>query len=405
MTSTRNDHAIAPSEFARIAVNLLTYARERNFEGVDPYDALNSPFANLLTLGTKPGRIILTQLLRRSPINFRPILRVKPAANPKALGLFLEGVVKLARLQRERKLNVDLDLPEIARALVARLLELRSPNASGAAWGYNFPWQNRFQLLPPWTPTIVNVAFIAHALLDYFDAFQDSDALDLARSSAEFILNDLNRLDVADSEFCFSYTPLDENYVHNANLLGASLLLRLAVQYDRPELYATALAAYRYTLNRQREDGAWFYAERREQHWIDSFHTGFNLEAIRRALELGALEEYRDAYHNGVRFYAYRFFEENGRPNYYADRPYLVDVHAPMEALCFFAREKDYEALTLRVANWTLENMLNRAQDGFYFRKSNFLTIKTRYMRWSQAWGFRAFAELASQALIKENEN
>ena len=133
MTSTRNDHAIAPSEFARIAVNLLTYAHERNFEGVDPYDALNSPFANLLTLGTKPGRIILTPLLRRSPINFRPILRVKPAANPKALGLFLEGVVKLARLQRERKLNVDFDLSEIARAIVARLFELRSPNASGAA--------------------------------------------------------------------------------------------------------------------------------------------------------------------------------------------------------------------------------------------------------------------------------
>ena len=79
------------------ALRLLKWAQERNFEGIDPYDALNSPFAPLLSMGTRYGRIFLTQLLRRSPINFRAPLGIKPGANPKAFALFLEGVVRLAR--------------------------------------------------------------------------------------------------------------------------------------------------------------------------------------------------------------------------------------------------------------------------------------------------------------------
>ncbi len=383
---------------ARIALNLVRYAYERNFEGADPYDALNSPYARAITLGTKTGRIILTQLLRRAPINLRPLLRVPPGANPKALGLFLESVVKLERARRDGKLTTDLELPTLARDLFARLMALRAPNCAGAAWGYNFPWQNRFQLLPAHTPTIVNTAFITHALLDYYELFPNAETLAIARSAADFMLNDLNRYEGDDDEFCFSYTPQDVNYVHNANLLGASALMRLANQYEYRELYDDALNAYRYTLRRQRDDGSWFYAERREQRWIDSFHTGFNLEAIRRALRLGALSEYREAYRAGVRFYANRFFQFDGRPNYYADREYLVDVHAPMEAIYFFASEPEYRELWRRVARWTNQNMLNRAQDGFYFRKTRFITIKTRYMRWSQAWAARAYAEATANA-------
>ena len=60
------------------ALTLLDWARKRNFEGIDPYDALNSPFASVLSLGTKLGRVALTQLLRRAPVNLRPALLVKP---------------------------------------------------------------------------------------------------------------------------------------------------------------------------------------------------------------------------------------------------------------------------------------------------------------------------------------
>ncbi len=375
------------------ALRLLEWANKRNFEGIDPYDALNSPLTPLLAMGTRYGRIILTQLLRRSPVNFRPALGIKPGANPKALALFLEGVVSLAR--QESDADRQRDLFDLAQTLVDRLLALRSPNLSGAAWGYNFPWQNRFQLLPPYAPTIVNTSFAGHALLDYFEASQDEVALDVARSTADFILRDLNRLDDGD-DFCFSYTPLDSNFVHNANLLGASLLARIGSLEKKDALTETALKAYRYSLKKQRPDGSWFYAERTQQRWIDSFHTGFNLEAIRRALHLGLLQEYENAYRRGVEFYANNFFLPDFTPKYYADRLYLVDVHAPAEAICFFAAEPSYDTLAQNVLQWTMKNMYDKKRGTFYFRKSPLITIRTPYMRWSQAWAFRALVSFVT---------
>lgn len=391
--TSANATTASPEQLQHVAERLMQWAQTRRFEGIDPYDALNSPLAPLISLGTRYGRIALTQLLRRSPINLRPILLIKPGANPKAFALFLEGCVALRDVTN-------------ARFLARRLLDLRSDAVKHSAWGYNFPWQNRFQLLPANTPTIVNTSFAAHALLDLVDLLSDhdsdsnspedatlcEDALGAALDSAKFILNDLNRLDDGEDAFCFSYTPEDRNFVHNANMLGASLLARLAVRHGAAELLAHARAALRYSMRRQHDDGSWFYAERREQNWIDSFHTGFNLEALRRCLALGVAEEYRARYSLGVNFYAERFFLDDGTPKYYADRVYTVDVHAPAEAICFFAKEPGYADLTRRVTGWLLDNLYDEKRGTFWFRKSARITIKTTYMRWTQAWAFRALA-------------
>lgn len=370
------------SDVRKLALKLLDWAAAQGFAGYDPYDALNSPLSGVLTLGTKYGRIAFTQALRRSAMNFRPALLIKRGVNPKALALFLEGSVALGEL-------------EVAGKLKRMLLDARSEGFSGAAWGYNFPWQNRFQLLPRYTPTIVNTAFAGHALLDFCEATGDGEARDAALSAASFILDDLNRLRDGDDAFCFSYTPLDRNFVHNANLLGASLLARIARRYDRPALLDPALCALSYSARRQREDGSWFYAERREQNWVDSFHTGFNLEAIRIFFSLGLADEFRDGFEKGARFYAERFFLEDGTPKYYADRLYLVDIHAPAQAISFFASEPGYEALVERVLRWTLANMYDATTGVFYFRKKGRRVVTTPYMRWSEAWGFRALAKYA----------
>ena len=85
------------------ARRLADYAEARRYAGFDPYDHLNSPLTGVLSLGTRFGRIALTQLGRRSPVNFRPRLFVRPGVNPKALALFLEGTVKLFRAGGDEK--------------------------------------------------------------------------------------------------------------------------------------------------------------------------------------------------------------------------------------------------------------------------------------------------------------
>jgi rhamnogalacturonyl hydrolase YesR len=259
-------------------------------------------------------------------------------------------------------------------------------------WGYNFDWQSRAFFVPKYTPTIVNSSFIGHALLDTFAFTGLSKAREMALPIGEFILQDLYRFE-ENGAICFSYTPIDNYFVHNANLLGASLLIRLFKETGKEEYRDTALAALAYSMKHQRPDGSWFYAEKETAHWIDSFHTGFNLQAIRYFLDLGFAEEYLAQYEKGVRFYADNFFLADGTPKYYHDRVYPIDIHSPAQAVVFFSgMGKKYEELTNKTLNWMIENM--QGPDGaFYFQKHKYYTNKIPYMRWGQAWAFHALTE------------
>lgn len=364
----------------------MAYVEAEDYAGYDPYDALNSPLIRRLGARSKWVRIGATHLLRRSPINFRSLLGIRKGHNPKGIGLFLWGYSKLYAVHKEPRYLEKIDY------LLDRLEQLKSPGYSGNCWGYNFDWQSWTFFRPAGTPTVVNTSFIGHALLDCFELAGRRRALELAVSIKDFLLSDLHRT-VLDDTFCFSYTPVDTEAVHNANLLGASILARLSGYCDDERLKPAVLASLNYSMRHQHEDGSWFYAETELQSWIDSFHTGFNLQAIRYILNAGYASEYREAYRKGVEFYAKNFFLEDGTPKYYHNRIYPIDIHAPAQAICFFSQEGDqYRELVERVAAWMLKNMCG-GKGFFCFRKGRLLTNRIPYMRWSQAWVFHALTE------------
>lgn len=371
------------SEALSIARTLSRRMRQNDYAGYDPYDALNSPLSGILTLNSRWGRIAMTQFFRRCPINLRPLFLIRPAQNSKGLGLALQALSRLYGIAPDTALETEMvhvfDL----------LMRMRSTGISGNGWGYPFPWQNRWQCLKRNTPTIVNSSFIGHALLNAGTVLNNSEMLAAAHRIADFLLHDLNRLEDGGS-FCFSYTPEDRNFVHNANMLGASLLYRLARDFGRSELRAPALAAMQYSIRRQHRDGAWFYAENQAQHWIDSFHTGFNLCALRQMAQDGLfLEEYR----KGVKYYAENFFSVDGTPHYYHNAIYPIDIHAPAEALAFFAFENGYLDLTERILSWMLRNLYDAERNYFYFRRTRSSINRIEYMRWGQAWALYGLAE------------
>src|SRR5688500_921740 len=81
------------------ALELLDYCRANDWAGHDPYDALNSElFKALPLLDSRWPRLVLTQLLKRSPINLRGFLRVPETQNAKGIALFLQAFLKLDRL-------------------------------------------------------------------------------------------------------------------------------------------------------------------------------------------------------------------------------------------------------------------------------------------------------------------
>jgi len=370
----------------RCLEQVLSYCESADYVGYDPYDALNSPLIRRIGARSKVLQIAATHMVRRSPVNLRPLLGIQKGHNPKAIGLFLWGYSKLYALTREVRYLERVDY------LLDLLERLRSSGYSGNCWGYNFDWQSWTFLRPKGTPTIVNTSLVGHALLDCYQLTNRPRALDLAIPIKDFILTDLHRTRL-DGTFCFSYTPVDTEAVHNANLLGASILTRLTQYNDDARLAVTALASLRYSMQHQHNDGSWFYADTDIQRWIDSFHTGFNLQAIRYILNAGMAEEYRPAYRRGVEFYADNFFLQDGTAKYYHNRIYPIDIHSLAQAICFFSREGSaYQDLVDRIVAWMLQYMYS-GKGFFYFRKGRFLTNRIPYMRWSQAWAFHALTD------------
>jgi len=368
---------------------ILAYIESADYAGYDPYDALNSPLVRRIGANNKWVRIAATHLIRRSFVNLRPLFGIRKGHNPKGIGLFLWGYARLYELTKELRYLKKIDY-------ILNLLErLQSNGYSGNCWGYNFDWQSWTFMRPKGTPNIVGTSFIGHALLDTYEITGRQKALDMAGSIKDFILGDLHRTGL-DGTFCFSYTPVDTEAVHNANLLGASILARLTKYCDDERLTQAALASLGYSMRHQRDDGSWFYADTNIQDWIDSFHTGFNLQAIRYILDAGLGREYGTAYRKGVEYYAGNFFLEDGTPKYYHDRIYPIDVHSSAQAICFFCREgAAYGDLVDKIISWMLQNMYS-GKGFFYFRKGRFLTNRIPYMRWSQAWAFHALTEYLS---------
>jgi hypothetical protein len=274
--------------------------------------------------------------------------------------------------------------------LIDLLRQTSTTGYAGHCWGYNFPWQSRLVYRPPYTPTIVNTAFIGHGLLDAHEATGYPIALETAVSTRDFILKDLSRQREG-GEFCFSYSPREHDYVHNANALGASLLLRISQVTGDAVLKDTAYESMGYTVKHQREDGAWCFAEG-GRSWVDSYHTGFILESLRRFVKVreNGYPDWRENYARGMKYYAEKLFLDDGTPKHYDNKVHPIDLHCAAEAVCFFSGEGPrFRALTDQVMQWMLRNLWDE-RGFFYYRKGRFVRTKIPYMRWSQAWGLRA---------------
>lgn len=371
---------------------LEAYVESREFKGYDCYDALRSPLLRTVTRPSRWARIMAIQFLKRCPLNVRPFFGVSRGYNPKGLGLFLSGASKLFKITTDQKYLKNIDF------LDTLLLRYSSKGFSGMCWGYNFDWQSRVFYVPAYTPTIVNSTYIAHGYLDAFEATGKRRYLEHARSTCDFILNDLNRVE-DENGWCFSYTPIDHLQVHNANILGSALLARVYSHTGENELADAARLSAGYVARFQLPDGAWHYAETNIQQWIDSFHTGFVIESMYRVYHSTKDEAFRPVIERGLDFYVRNFFESDGSPKYFHDHKWPLDIHSAAQAIVTLSTLSTWHAsapeVLRSVLNWTLSTM--QSSDGyFYFQRHPHYTNRIPYMRWSQAWMYHALTTFLS---------
>lgn len=385
------------AELETIYDRLYSYCERRGFSGPDPFDALNSRLFRSTPLKySRIARLALTQAVKRSAIDLRPMLLIGEGVNPKALALF--ALAELSRFRAGR----DERHADNARTLIARLLghKIEGTASDGSptlAFGYNFDWQSRVFYAPRGTPAIVPTAFAQEALMGAFEAFGDEEHLDAANKIAAFVESSLNRPVDQDDEICFSYTPRDRTVVYNASLLAAECLARVGYIANNAHYLDLAERAARFVIRRQRNDGAWYYGAGQGQAWADNFHTAYILISLNRIrtfiqrpeTEIGV------ALDRGMQYWLANFFLSDGTVRYYDRETYPIDIHSAAVAIAGLCELKHLDERATSIARSVVRKTISEMLDPagyFYYQKRKSGIVKTPFMRWGQAWMAYALA-------------
>ena len=319
------------------ARKLFAYCRASDWAGHDPYDALNSRlFMAMPALQSRIPRLVLTQILKRSPINVRGLLQIPKTQNPKGIALFLSALLKAPELCSD-------ETGDLCGSLTQTLVALRSTDTPYWCWGYSFPWQTRTVVVPRGTPNLVCTTFVAGALLDLYEQRQQSEHLAMAVSAAEYILKELYWSD-GSAVAGFSYPlPSLRIQVHNASFLAAALFCRVHKHTGDDRFLGPALMAARYAASKQHPDGSWPYGEAPKQHWIDNFHTGYNLGALRSISRDIGTTEFDSCIRRGFEFYRAHFFRRDGAARYFHNRTYPLDIHCVAQSIITLLEFQDLD--------------------------------------------------------------
>jgi hypothetical protein len=371
---------------------LYDFVKKENFQGYDPYDTLNSNIP--LNKFGKWIPILVTQFQKRNPIQIRPLLGIKKEVNPKAYGLFINAFSK------QYSLTGDKYYLEISNEMITWLSENRSPGYDHFCWGYNFDWASPLKTVPAYSPSVVVTAFIVKGLFEYYKITQDAVAKEMILSAAEYVFKNLPR-HTNQYGTCISYTDIQMDVCHNANLLGAEVLSYAYHLDGKTEYKELAEESLKFTMAYQKDDGRWNYSmdieTGKERKQID-FHQGYVIESASVIIELCNIGvQYDGQIEKGLKFYKEEQFYPEGRSLWRIPKVYPVEIHNQSQGIITFIKHKDYdlsyEEFAKTIADWTIENMQDK-KGYFYYQKHRFYTIKIPYMRWSQTWMYLALTDL-----------
>ncbi len=369
------------------------YVERHNYKGYEPFDGLSS-FLRPLTFGNLFLDRLLMQFIRQSPFNLRPLLGVKPLDSTIGRGYMVRGYLTLYKLTK------DPEYIEKAVSCLDWLMKNKSPGYGDYSWGKHFDFASRGGRYPTFEPITIWTALIAFSFLEAYEVLQEKKYLDVADSACRWILK-LPRT-VAASGVCINYTALDDGTctIHNQSMMGAALLANTARYNGNPEYQQLAKEAMVFSCSRQLENGGWHYGEEPKFHWIDNFHTGYNLDSLKSYIASTGDDSFDENLQRGLKFFIEHFIEKSGRPKYYHERVYPIDSQCAAQAIETLANFSETDAsaleLALKVADWTIDNMQDK--DGhFYYRQYPLMKAKTPMLHWAQATTYKALSLLLSK--------
>ena len=384
-----------------IVEHLLDNAQQHHFAGDDPFDGLNTYiFRKIPALQDTLVGLAWTQLLKRSPINFRRLVGVPKERNPKGVALFISGLL----LEYQRTQNVERleQAKELGEWLVDNMCDQQKWGAP--CWGYHFPWKARAFYVPLGKPNLITTVYVSQALFELGQITEDEKLSQIALESADFIVNTLYQ-PLNEGDY-FRYIPDEPALVHNANLWAAAWVLKSARLRGISSHEKLAHKACMTSIKAQQKDGSWPYGARAHHQFIDGFHTGYNLETLQIMQKEWQSEELQTAIDKGFEYYKQALFTPEGIAKYYHNNVFPMDTHNFMQAvltLLKIGKSQSDLQLAESVIQQAIENLYLAEQKRFIYQKSSTVTNRNDYIRWTQGWAYYALNFYLTDLSQREN--
>jgi hypothetical protein len=376
------------------------WIEKNGWSGYDPYDIKGSPLFLYFQRQSVKGpsglhwlKKLLFHLEDFYPLTMRRLFRTKKEINSKTLGLLGTAYLNLFQVTNQTVYK------EKALSCLSWLMKHPSPGYETLCWGYPFDWQSK-RFIPKGTPSAVVSTVVGGAFWKAFKISGHKRFLEACESICHFLVNHLNIDYLNRDTVCFSYTPLDDFHIHNANLLTAEFLIRIGQELSQSHFLDLGLKAANYALLEQNTDGSLYYWGKVQNHFapnhIDHYHSGFEIRALhgigRRTKDVRYLSAYKK-YYSFYRDHLFMEVEGLTLPKMTPRRLYPINIHACAEAiLCNATLTRELERarhILPALCLWVIKKM--QTESGWFIYTIQGSAEKERpiaipYIRWGQAW-------------------
>ena len=391
----------------------LTYARVRDYTGWDYGDGMSSRVRRALPVDNKWVNVAFQEVVKRSPLNVRPLLLVEQRRNVMGAALFTMANITAGRLvDAGRRADAtrpddvvdrdDVHYRREAQNLADWLVEQDVAGYDGYCVGYPHPIQHLDGRGEPGQPDVVNTSFAVKALLRA--SALDSRYAEAVADAGKFPATHLNYEPVEDGRGAvvdYHDKHEQEYYTINAGALCARLYLDLYDHFGEADHRRRATELLDHVADLQTDRGGWLYRDPPEASHLsmDTHHNGFVVECFQRFHEVTGEARYEETLDDALRFFRRELFEADGAPNFDEESAYPRDIHASVQGVLVFTYAGDLP-FARRILQWAFDEF--GAGDGrFYYRKERFFTKRQTLMRWCQAWMAFAMAEYLDARTMK----
>lgn len=375
-------------DMRQIKEEVFLWCEKSGWKGYDPFDGLTSPLLKKLPQN-RWIRLALLQLVKRSPINLRPLFRIQPQENAMTWASAILGALEaFQRGETSKKAFI--------RKGAERLFSLQTEGTH--LWGYPFPWQAKAFYLDAHKPNLVLSALCLRALAKAILALPQEELSTKWHGRCQLSAQALYANFYKKEAGCFSYVAHDFVLVHNANLLGVESLA-----WFLPEKKEAIETAVQKTITAQEISGRWPYGNQSYHEWCDNFHTAYNLISLNNIYSVLKQERIESSIKRGLNYYLTHAFTKDNRPRYYDNQTYPLETHSAAVALICLNEMVKGGWLRRELARGQAQKTCDCLKRDFYlgkgeflYRQGRFFKNKTVFTRWTQAWVYAGLEAAAS---------